>query len=144
MERPAVGCAICAAGDRQMGERGAGTWELAYRDSDLVAFVRPDTGGVLIAPRAHDGALSMSPDRAGALLAGTRQALLAVRAVYRAPDPTVQPMTGIPGSPGHACYQIQSTRPASGGVAPGQGAELASALRHHLAFRRDPVARATP
>jgi hypothetical protein len=138
--RSVAGCAICAAGRGQAGACGSGMWRLAYVDDAMIAFVRPDASGVLVAPRAHGAVLDASPELSGPVLAGTRRAVLAIRSLWRTADATVAPLTGVPGSSGHACYRVDVIPPTERRLGADQVGRLAMTLRRHLARATAPAA----
>lgn len=137
---PVASCAVCAAIERASGTLESGTWLVAYVDDVLIAFVQPQTGAALVAPRAHVSGLSTSPTSAGEILAGLRRAMLAVRTFSKASGSTVQPMIDVPGSAGHICYKVVATLPA---LAPLRSAPTPRepTLSRHVAAAMRPVNR---
>lgn len=107
-------CALCSADPITAGGTGPDArWSVVYADDILVALVVPDVAGVLIAPRPHIGGLATSPELAGVLLGALRKTAIAVKTSYRTSGVTVQPITDVPGAPGHVCYHVVPTMPTS-------------------------------
>lgn len=132
--REAGDCAICAAA-ASISQRPVPGPNAVYVDDVIIAFVKPDVQGALIAPRQHIEPLSTTPEFAGRVLAGIRRASVAVQVYYGASGVSVEPMSAFPRAQGHACFRVMPTLPTLVETRGDQLEMLVSALRGVLASK---------